>query len=384
MLAALIFVGLISGQLMKIQLGTNGGITILDLSVIILCIFFITRCKEKLKFPIWLKSALLFVSIAILSLLFTPLDLKLEEYFTAFSYTLRFLLFIILGYLISLKSPDFKKRIPDVLIFSGFSLALVGLLQLIFLPNLIFLTKYGWDPHYFRTASTFLDPNFLGSFFVLTLILLSQNHQKRWDLIIFFVVFIALLTTFSRGAYLAFLGGFITISIFQKSLRLALITVLLFSILILGFMTYERLVSQPRGIDRAQSARFRFNTWFQGIRLFQTYPILGVGFNSYKYALREENLGDEQFLQSHGSSTNDSSLLYVASTTGILGFSAFMLFIFSLFITGLESFYSENKFGLVLIAGLISLIIQSFFANTLFYPHLLLWLLFITSLNKNV
>lgn len=367
---------LILGQLIKLPLG-NGGMTILDITVSVFCILGLLKLKIKLKKPPqFLFTAMVFILIATLSLILTPLNLQLSQYLISFSYTIRFSLYILLGWeIFSGAYPSIKRTIPAVLTFSGLSLAILGLLQLCFLPDLRFLTPAGWDPHYFRTASTFLDPNFLGSYFALTLILLISHLRGGNSLtprvyITFTLIYLALLTTFSRGAYLTFGVGFLTLSFLFKSTRLAIITIVLFLGLLLGFFTYQKTIAEPRGINRTQSAEFRLTTWQQGRTLFESHPILGVGFNAYRYALKEYRLGDDTFLRSHGSSTNDSSLLFVAATTGIVGLVGFLFFLFSLV-------KSKKPF---VIAGLMGLIIQSFFANTLFYPPLLLWVILLASL----
>ncbi len=161
-----------------------------------------------------------------------------------------------------------------------------------------------------------------------------------------------------------FLTSGLTLSVFEKSKKIAFKTVLLFLILLLGFQIYTQLVSKPRHIDREQSASFRLSTWQQGWQLFSSHPILGVGFNAYRYGLREYGLADAKFLQNHGSSGNDSSLLFVAATTGIIGLISYLFFLFSLI------WKSKNY---LLISAITGLLIHSFFANSLFFPSILLW-----------
>ncbi|MFH1535918.1 MAG: O-antigen ligase family protein [Patescibacteria group bacterium] len=352
---------IVAGQLIKL-----GGVTVLDLAVIFLCLHGLVKLRFKLKKPpLFIISALFFILIALFSLTFTPLRLQPGEYVISFLYTVRFSAYILLGWLIY--SGGFQiKQTKKILVYSGVTLAVLGLIQLVFLPDMRFLTAWGWDPHYFRAASTFLDPNFLGAFLVLTL-LLVKNFR-----FLFAAIFITLLLTFSRGAYLAFLVSFLTLSFFQKSVKLGLVTIMLFSGLMLGFFTYQNLVAVPRGINREESASFRFNTWQQGWQIFSQHPILGIGFNSYRFALKQYGLGDEKFLASHGSSTNDSSLLYVAATTGVIGLGAFLFFLFSMIKIG----------NPILTAGLFGLIAQSIFANNLFYPPILLWMVLISSSPK--
>lgn len=362
-----------AGQLIKLPLLNQGGVTVLDIVVILFSLTGLFKLKFKLKKPpLFLLGAFVFIIIAILSLALTPLHLQLPEYLTSSLYTIRFAVYILMGWEIySGAYPTLKNKIPLIFIYSGLSLAVLGLLQLIFLPDLRFLTSQGWDPHYFRTVSTFLDPNFLGGYFTLTLILLTSTSHLRGGneatprvfYLIFALIYLALLTTFSRGAYLAFLTSFLTLSFLKRSFKLGIFAVILFLILLFGFFTYQKGVAEPKGVNRTESAQFRLNTWQQGWKLFSSHPILGVGFNAYKFALKEYRLADTQFLNTHGASTNDSSLLYIAATTGIIGLISYLLFLFSLLKTGKP----------ILTAGLIGLITQSFFANTLFYPFLLIW-----------
>lgn len=382
----LIILGISSGQLIKLPITSFGGLTVLDLSVVTL-VFWGFLKRKFVNPPFFIKSGLFFVAIASLSLILSPLKLSLNEYFSSSVYILRFFLYILLGWLVFIdRFPDFTKKIGYFLILSGIILSILGLLQFIFLPDLRFVEINSWDPHYFRTASTFLDPNFLGSFLVLTLILIlnnvwitfKKNGAKHLQIGFFLLVYFTLLTTFSRGAYLAFLISFLTISILNKSLKQFFLVVFLFLILMGGFYAYVQSVAAPLGINRGESATFRFNTWQQGLTIFEKKPIWGVGFNAYRYAIRDYNLGSEQFLKSRGSSTNDSSLLFVLATTGVIGLTTYFLFLFSIYKTGWLSYIRGNKSGLSLIAGMSALLTQSFFANTLFYPPLLIWIILVS------
>lgn len=344
-----------SGQLIRVPF-FSGGITVLDLAVVSLSLYGLLMLKFKLKKTPFLIPGLIFIFIAILSLIFTPLHLNTGELFNAFSYTGRFLLYLFFAWVFFSMKKNFSKGF----IFSGFAVAVLGLLQIFFLPDLRFLTNQGWDPHYFRLVSTFLDPNFTGAFLVLTLILIMQLKKTRVSCLFFIMVFLALLLTFSRSSYGMLLVSGLTFSFLKRSIKYFFATLMLFAILLLGFETYSRMVATPRNISRDKSASFRLNTWQQGFTIFKNHPVLGIGFNAYRYGIKEYNLGDKQFLESHGSAANDSSLLFVLSTTGILGFGAYLYFLFTLL--------KSNK---ILAVGLIGLLFHSFFANSLFYPPIL-------------
>lgn len=373
---------IISGQLIKLPLPSQGGITAIDATVIALSILGLFKLKFKLKKPpIFLNAAFVFILIALLSLISTPLKLQTSELITSFMYTARFTSYFIFSWvIISGAFPSIRNKVSEIFIFSGFTLAVLGLIQLIFLPDIRFLQSAGWDPHYFRTVSTFLDPNFLGGFFALTLILLTKKVSKSFFTILMFtIIYIALLTTFSRGAYLAFAIGFILLSIFNRSFKFMVLAAVLAFGLFYGYKNYQRSVAFPRNIDRVKSAESRLNTWQQGLTLFQKAPILGVGYNSYRYALKQYNLGKEDFINTHGATTNDSSLLFVASTTGIIGLSVYLFFLLSIAITAWKNYLQKNPWGIICISVLGAILAQSFFANTLFYPFILIWIILITA-----
>lgn len=347
----------------------------MDVAVIAFCFWAIIIKKVKFKKPpLWIKAALIFIATGALSLTLTPVKLTPIELLTSGSYLIRFALYILLGYFVYC-GGFFKsqREINQSLIISGVALSVIGLLQFIFLPDLRFLQQYGWDPHYFRAASTFLDPNFLGSFLVLSLLLWYQKNTfpKKYFIWGFTLIYLALLVTFSRGSYLGFLTDFSVLAFLLKSFRKFILFSALFAGLLGGFYIYQKMVAEPRGIDRKQSAEFRLGTWQQGWDLFLQRPILGVGFNTYRYALKQYHLADAAFLSSHGSSTNDSSALYILSTTGVVGFISYLFFLFTLFKTG----WTQK----VLPAGIAGLLAQSFFANTLFFPPLLIWIIMIAA-----
>ncbi len=373
LLSPLLVISILAGQLIKIPLVNSLGPTLLDFYITLTCLVGLISLKFKLKKPpLFIIFGLLFILTGTLSLVLTPLQLKSSEYILSFSYIIRFSQILLFSWLIFSKAFEkFKVQIYSTLVMSGIGLAVLGLLQLIVIPDLQFLSRYGWDPHYFRTVSTFLDPNFVGAYFVLTLILLFHKFpiQKKWLMLATSVVSLALLTTFSRSSYLMFLISGLTFSFLEKSLKLIIVTILLFIFLIIGFQIYAQQVTKPRNIDRAQSASFRFSSWQQGLTIFQISPILGVGFNSYRYAIRDYNLADLSFLESHGSTSNDSSLLSVLATTGVIGLFFYLLFFIALI---KESLIRKN---FALTAGLAGLIIHSFFANSLFFPAIFIWIM---------
>lgn len=358
---------IVSGQLFKIPLGL-GGITLLDITVILFCLVGLVKSKLRFKKPDGpIKYGFIFLLVALVSLNLTPLNnLNSDRFFSSALYLIRLSFYFLFGYLIWMDIfPNIKSKYKELLILSGFGIALAGFLQILIFPDLSFLTSERWDPHYYRLVSTFLDPNFTGAFLVLTLLLIMTLKKNRISTLLITVAFTALALTFSRSSYLMFFISFLTLSYFKKNFRLLRATIICSLVLFASFFVYNTLVSVPRGVDRGESAISRVDTWQQGFELFKTYPILGVGFNTYRYALEDQSLADQGFLQNRGATTNDSSLLFVLSTTGIIGFIFYLLFLGKTFKSGDH----------ILKSALLGLLIHSLFANSLFYPFILIWVI---------
>lgn len=368
-------VSILTGQLVKIPVFGSSGIILLDLTVAFLCLWGLKNLKFRLKrLAKQIIIPYLFLLAGVMSLILTPLHLTPLEYLISASYGIRFFIYVLLGWIVYLGGlPKLRFNISKVFRLSVIGLSIFGLFQFIFLPNLAFLESEGWDPHYFRTASTFLDPNFLGVFLTLAFIpFLTDNLKLKKKIFIPILIFLAILTTFSRSSYLMFLVAGVSLALLKKSLKLAGITLVIFIIFILGFTVYTNVVAKPRNIDRTQSASFRLNTWQQGLTISSQLPsqVLGVGFNAYRFAIEKYNLGNEQFSKSKGSTYNDSSLISVLVTTGFFGLAVYIVWLSFLFLDG-----TRSEQGKIFSASLLGLIVASFFNNTLFYPPILLWII---------
>lgn len=377
----LILVGLILGQVVRVPFIENSGFTFLDLSVIFFILINLIRLKLQLKKPpLPLLLFGLFILIAIISSLFSPLTLTFSERIIGFAYLIRLIIYFLAGWIVFDQHERLSLLIPKIFITASVILAILGLLQLIFIPNLQFLQSEGWDPHKYRTVSTFLDPNFLGGFLVLGLLLIfTKITQKSSQVLIiaFIVVYLATLTTFSRSTALMFSISFISFAFLKKSVHLSLFILVLILGFIITFIFYNQTISLPNNVDRQQSAEYRINSYQQGYTIFTHFPILGVGFNNYRYALKNLNLIPKEYLSHRGSSANDSSLLFIASTTGIIGLIIFLAFLFTLIKTSLQN---TSTFKIAFLSGLMGLLVHSLFVNSLFYPWFLIWIMFMAGL----
>ena len=260
----------------------------------------------------------------------------------------------LLRWLVYASFSNVKIQLFKLLPILGFGMVILGLGQYLLYPDIRNLFPLGWDLHYYRVVGTLLDPGFIGLIFVFTLIYLVLNnfHKFTW-----FLTYLALALTYSRSSYLAFFMAFSWIAFKRKSWKIFAAT---FCILL------STLFLLPRGSDgegvkleRTSSVWARADSWKTAWNIFAQNPILGVGFNTYRYA---QNASTD----SHAGAGTDSSLLLVLATTGIVGFVFYLKYLKYLWRLGTND--------LVLSASLIAVFVHSLFLNSQFYPHVMLWI----------
>lgn len=382
----LIIFSIIIGQLVRIPLGKSGGILISDILVIgLFFIYFVKKIFSREKWYISLSGLclLLFLSVAFLSLLNGLRLLETNQMIISFFYFLRLLsyggIFFITQDVLQgeKKIYSFKK----ILIITFLIFAILGIVQLIFYPNLSLLTQLeGWDPHMGRLFSTFLDPNFAGAFltiaFIVATSLLFYTKSIEGKVTLFVLAslsFISIILTYSRSAYLFLAISFIVLCLL-KSRKIILLGIVAFIILALIF---PRTVERLQGIQSIdESARARFKSWGNTLIITRDYPLLGVGYNSFRYAQERYNFVEKEE-KSHSAAGSDSSGLLILVTTGIIGFIFFILFYLSAMKESLISYWrsaslQKKAFGLALISILVGLIFNSIFINSLFYPAIMI------------
>lgn len=376
---------LLFGQILRIPIGSEGAINLTDILVCTsVVIFFIHSLvyKKSLNIPrnLFLPSAL-FILSAILSIVLALNSFTTVQTASGSIFLIRFVAYLLFSLLISntIAKRDIQSWI-NALLAIGLIFTIIGFLQLIFFSDLTFLTQYGWDPHQKRIVSTLLDPNFSGYIFtLLTAFSLSLFLFKKKLVYIFLVLTFstALLLTFSRSSYLAILAVLGTIGVYKspKSLMLTIVALILLFVFIPKFQS--RIIG---ALTFDETSIARVESWKRALTIFSQYPIFGVGFNTYRYAQEREGFIENDNLGGHSTAGTDSSLLLIATTTGVVGLLFFTFLIFrigQIFSTGLKNSYLK----LASFASLVGLIIHSQFVNSLLFPQIMLMLFFILGLN---
>ena len=331
--------------------------------------------KKKYTLPPLTKPIFLFLMIAIISLIVNSSRLSIRELFVSGLYLLRWIVYAGLYFvLIDLKDRfNYLKwsSMVNYLIVLGAMTAIFGLVQYLIWPDIGFLEVFGYDPHYFRLVGTFFDPGFVGIILVLTLILLVVSNWEKIGIFklknlpvhcLLFTLYCSLALTYSRSSYLAYLMGMGVIAFIKKAPRFFLI------ILFIGALTLLILPRQSGGegirLERTSTIQARAGSWRNALIISRDHPLIGVGFNAFRYAQRDYGFLKERWQESNAGAGADSSLLFVLATTGIIGF-----------LTYLGIWWKILRIGnLTILASALAILIHSLFLNSLFYPWVMAWM----------
>ena len=329
-------------------------VSLLDCTVLVLTILGlrVKRVEHRLILPI-----LVFFSLGVLSLVLAIPNYGVSAVAVGAMYLLRWVIYSL--FFLSLIRLFKARELGQVILSLGLVTTLVGLGQYLFYPDIRNLQVAEWDPHYFRVVGSWLDPGFTGIILVFTLIYLTLNPFKNRliNLLTWPASYLTFALTYSRSSYLAFLVGMAWIAWKVKGWRFFIKMAILLGVTVLI------LPRAPGGegvkLERTNSIQSRIDSWTTAWRIFTQHPVLGVGFNVYRYAQGAS-------LKSHAGAGADSSLLFVAATTGIAGFVAYLWY--------LKRLYTLSSTHLTLQATLVALLVHSLFLNSLFYPAVMVWM----------
>ena len=332
--------------------------------------------RKKIYLPPLSGRISLFVLIALLSLLVGSLKLTFNEGLTSALFLVRLIEYLSL-YLIGydlFRDKKFSERGVKSLILAGFVVAVLGFLQFIVIPDFAQLAESGgWDPHQYRLLSTFFDPYFVGGFLAVTLtyvisyFFFSPRLAEKVGLSLFGVCLVtAIILTFSRSTYLAFFTMLLAFGLL-KSRKLFISLIVVLGIVFVTLPPVQSRLVQAINLD--DSARARLISWSNAYQIFQDQPLLGVGYNSYRFAQDRYGFLTDFEGGGHSGSGADSSLLLILATTGILGVVSYLAILVGL----LQLSFKKRKemLGLAFLVSTASLLVHSQFVNSLFYPQIL-------------
>lgn len=270
-----------------------------------------------------------------------------------------------------------------VLVGVGVALALLGFAQLRIFPDFSFMVPQGWDPHVGRLLSTWFDPNFLGGLFALltavsvSVALSRPWRQSRWWWTASAVMVMASVLTFSRSGYVGLVMALGIVGLFRSRVALFLGILAMIGAILFVPRIQERVIG-IRTVD--ETAQLRLVSYRNALTVISDQPVLGIGYNLYKYVQVEYNFLTKT--EEHSASGSDSSLLTIWVTTGTVGLIIYLWLYVAMLREAWRTWHdrgldpSWRGFGLGVFAGLVGLMAHSQFVNGLQYPHLMavIWL----------
>ena len=396
----IILLSLLAGQFLRLPLYEGGGILFTDVFILIVAApYFLKKFlkKEKIFSDSFAYPFFLFSSFSFISLIFGMKYLdSLGEFLFSFFYLFRFVEYGLLYFILFdiIQTQERKIFYIKTLIRIGLILGIFGFVQLIIYPNFGEMAKLGWDPHIGRLLSTWFDPNFcagLFSFLILICLgILSQEESQKEKLKLIFTIIIFLLAlffTYSRSGYLSLV---VPLFFFALSKMRKLLIIGFFSVLIIWSLServqqrvgelYQTIISisvdSTEAVDPTASHRIR--SWLGAWEVIKDHPVLGVGFNTFRFYSIKEGINSD--LKTHSAGGSDSSLLNVIIMTGLLGFCFFSFLLFHIFSRAQRSSSDpeatklDRGLSIGFFYGLSSIILHSFFVNSLFFPFLMIFI----------
>lgn len=330
-----------------------------------------------------IKAVLLFVAVGILSLLVNSFWLGFEMTFVASMYLLRFVMYTGIIVALSMVTKEFAYRYLKILIYgAGGLFTALGFVQYFYYPYLGNLLYLGWDEHYYRMFSTVLDPNFAGTIFLLILlgICFTWSNKKNiyWHIftgISFMASAVALFLTYSRTTYIMALTTLLLYCLLKRNIKIFLVLLLIF---IAGVIFIPKNRSSE-GVDllRMTSVVQRFENVEKALTIFSRHPILGVGFNSYRYAQQKEQLYSpppNYVLYDNSAAGVSNSYIFVLVTTGVVGFVVFIYFLMNIYRTIRRVAVKDQRLYELVLLSCFAVGVGSLFENLFFYTTIMFWI----------
>jgi O-antigen ligase len=334
----------------------------------------------------WLGGWLL---VGLLGLVVALPNLSGQEALVSFFYLLRFITYAALFFvahdaIVFVHSQQEKTKSAWywtwILVLSSFLMAVGGFIQLYVLPDLTALAKYGWDPHIGRLVTAMLDPNYAGTYLSLGVavclgVLLHVKMRAIYETALLgclLTLVLAILLTYSRSGYLML--GIVLLVI--SSLRSRWLLVAGAVVAIVVTLSVPRIQTRLEGaINPDASASLRIVSWQNSWRIAQDNLLLGVGFNSYRYA--QDRYGIVTLDQSGNAGAGaDSSWIFIVATTGVIGMLFYVAMYASFLWEAWKLYVGQSEplargLALGFFSSLIGLAAASMFNNALFFSWIL-------------
>ncbi|HLD24459.1 MAG TPA: O-antigen ligase family protein [Patescibacteria group bacterium] len=345
---ALLGTGFIGGQILSVSIMSGVRVSFLDVTLAAVLLFGAYKSRKPFDSAQGKRRFIPRLWAPILAFTLVSLISRGDLF-----YIIRWLLYAALYWVTA--DAFFPPRLwRNILAVSGIGIALLGFVQYVLYPDLRNLYYLGWDPHYQRLFSTLLDPNFTGiimAFTALILLPMLRRGKSPWVVGGLMATLGALLLTYSRSSIGAFVVGLVVWGMFTK--RTVLVAAIAFGFI----MTFAVLphTGEGRNVFRTVSSFARIDSAKQALTLIREKPILGHGIRPRAGI--------------------DTSLLFLAESTGVVGVLVYGWLLVSLCRLGVRglAYKKTREEAASYLSVLAALLVHSLFVNSLFYPWVMAW-----------
>jgi len=252
-----------------------------------------------------------------------------------------------------------------------------------------------------RVFATFGQPNWMAAWMVAIMpyawVSLTSARlkfvNKLWYLLLSLILFSALLFTKSRsgalglgGAYVIFWGHALRSKLEVKKTFLALASLSVLTSIIIGWPAgnLSRFARAPQTTAATsletggtESGTIRRIVWQGALNVWQKYPLLGSGVETFAYSYFEGRPVEHNLTSEWNFVYNKAHNEYLnyLSTTGVAGFSAYILLIGAALYTIVRESRATCYIRVATLAGYTSLLITNFFGFSVVATNLLFFLL---------
>lgn len=350
-----------------------------DLIVLIIGLSMIPRLKEISQKSFLGKPIIIFLAVSVVSLIVNIFNYSFVNVLVSFMYIVRWASYSFLYFFLIWQSKESVNKFRNFLIIPIFVVLFIGALQFIFYQNLRNLYYLGWDEHLYRLFSSFLDPNFAAAFLSLSLIFLiylsiQYFNEKKYLIftilsLISIVNFVEIFLTYSRSGLIMLVVSLVAYLVLSKKVKFIIILIFLFFAMVI--FSPKSFSTEGTNIFRFFSAEARIQSAQVAISIIERNPVIGVGFNAYRYAQnRYGYLMGIDWQTTHSGAGTDNSFLFVLATTGFIGLVSYVYLIYKMLYLG-KLKMKEEKFAIVFISILLGVIVNSLFINSLFYVYIM-------------
>lgn len=380
-----LLLSVLSGQIVRFSFGSAAILPSDGVMVVLLLVWILKILveKRKLVFDVTIVSLLVFWVVSLVINLAIVDRYELQQQKTIWLYWLRLIIYSTC-LPITMNIVNWygeQKKFFRWFIYLGLAFLVLGFVQLVILPDISFLTDYGWDPHQGRLLSTFLDPNFAGAFLIICFAVsfsmyfgqVKWNKQKLWWIVLSGLFLGGIVLTLSRSALvsLVFVFGWLAWWWDKRLLLFGLFT----SITLL--INDQRLMQRVVGIvEFDETAMLRLQSWNDSWQIVQDNFWTGIGYNALSFEQFRRGIITD--INVHSAGGSDSSYLTIWTTLGLIGLF-FWLLIFVFFVSrSITMYWKEKKdqsqkfliLGVVL--AVLGVMIHAQFTNSMLYVHIMI------------